>query len=115
MSAFCTATALLTPKNIREVLDLTFPHRAKWRLIGVQLGIDVGTLDAIEANRRRVEGCLTDLITHWLRNTMLKPTRGSLTSVLQSQYCTSGKINCNISHDYYACTMPLQIWDLIII
>ena len=90
MYAFCTATALLTPKNIREVLDLTFPHRAKWRLIGVQLGIDAGTLDAIEVNRRRVEDCLTDLISHWLRNAMPKPTRGALTVALQ--YCTSGKL-----------------------
>ena len=92
MSAFCIATALLTPKNIQEVLDLTFPHRTKWKLIGVQLGIDIGTLDAIEANRRRVEDCLTDLITHWLRNTVTKPTRGALISVLQSQYYTSGKL-----------------------
>jgi hypothetical protein len=91
MSGFCTATALLTPDNIREVLDLTFPYRAKWRLIGIQLDIDVGTLDAIEANRRRVEDRLTDLISHWLRNTVPKPTRGALTAVFQSQYCTSGK------------------------
>ena len=86
-----TATALLTLDNIREVLDLTFPHRAKWRLIGVQLGIDVGTLDAIEANRKMVENCLTDLISHWLQNTVPQPTRGALTAILQSQYCKSGK------------------------
>jgi hypothetical protein len=92
LSGFCIDTALLTPKNIREVLDLTFPHRAKWKLIGVQLGIDVGTLDAIEADRRKVESCLTDLISQWLRNTVPKPTRGALTAVLQSQYCTSGKL-----------------------
>ena len=100
MSAFCIATAVLTPKNIKEVLDLTFPHCAKWRLIGVQLGIDVGKLDAIEVNRRRVEDCLTDLIIHWLRNTVPKPTRSTLTSVLQSQYCTSGKL-------YNECMMML--------
>ena len=99
---FCKATAVLTPKNIKEVLDLTFPHCAKWRLIGIQLGIDVGKLDAIEANRRRVEDCLTDLITHWLRNTVPKPTRSTLTSVLQSQYCTSGNLKL-----YNECMMML--------
>ena len=101
----------MTPDNIREVLDLTFPHRAKWRLIGVQLGIDVGTLDAIEADRKMVGDCLIDLIKHWLRKTVLKPTRGALTSVLYSQCCTSGKLY----EPRCACTMTLQIWDLIVI
>ena len=58
----------------------------------MQLGIDVGTLDAIEADRKMVGDCLIDLIKHWLRNTVLKPTRGALTSILHSQCCTSGKL-----------------------
>ena len=105
---FFIATAFLTLEDIREVLDLTFPHCAKWRQIGVQLGIDVGKLDAIEANRKMVEDCLTDLISHWLRNAIPKPTRGALTTLLQSQYFTSGKlVHCvhvatiivTVSHD----------------
>ena len=71
---------------MREVLDLTFPYRAKWRQIGIELGIDIGKIDAIEANRRMVEDCLTDLISHWLRNTKPKPTHGALTAVLQSEH-----------------------------
>ena len=92
---FCTAVALLTLGNMREVLDLTFPHRANWRQIGLQLGIDVGTIDAIEVDRRKVEDCLTDLIIHWLRNTEPKPTRSALTKALQSKHvsCTSGIID----------------------
>ena len=90
MSGFCTSTDLLTcDRNMKEILDLSFPYRARWSLIGVQLGIDIGTLDAIEANRRKVEDCLTELIKYWLRNTVPKPTRGALTAALQ--YCTSGK------------------------
>ena len=91
----CTAVALLTPENVREVLDLTFPHRANWRQIGIQLHISVGTIDAIEANRRKVEDCLTDIILHWLRNTKPKPTRDALNKALQSKLvlCTSGIIN----------------------
>ena len=85
-------TALLTPENMREVLDLTFPYRAKWRRIGIQLGIDIGKIDAIEANRRMVEDCLTDLISHWLRNTKPKPTRGALTAVLQSEHVSGNNI-----------------------
>ena len=95
MINFCAAVALLTLENIREVLDLTFPHRANWRQIGIQLDVDVGTIDAIEANRRKVEDCLTDLISHWLRNTKPKPTCGALTKALKSEHvsCTSGIID----------------------
>ena len=94
MINFCTTVALLTFENIREVLDLTFPYRANWRQIGIQLDIDVGTMDAIEANRKIVEDCLTDLISIWLRNTQLKPTRDALSKALQSEYVshTSGII-----------------------
>ena len=103
ISDFCTATALLTcDRNMKEVFRLTFPHRAKWRLIGVQLGIDVGKLDAIEANRRMVEDCLTDMISHWLQQTVPKPTRGALNAALQ--YCTSGK-SCK---PCYVCTLSLR-------
>ena len=49
------------------------------------MGYDDGTLEAIEANRRKVEDCLTDLISHWLRNTKPKPTRSALTAALQSE------------------------------
>lgn len=83
---------ILTPENTREVLDKTWPHRAKWRQIGIQLDIDVGTLDAIEANRKTVEDCLTDLILHWLRNSDPKPTHGALTAALQCILSTTGII-----------------------
>ena len=100
-------TALLTPENMREVLDLTFPYRAKWRQIGIQLGIDIGKIDAIEANRRMVEDCLTDLISHWLRNTKPKPTRGVLTAVLQSEH-VSGNNRNNCDHPW---ENPAYAWD----
>jgi hypothetical protein len=92
MGFFCTATALQTHDNIllKEAFVLSFPHCAKWRQIGVQLGIGIGKLDTIEANRRRVEDCLPDLLAYWLGQTVPKPTRGALIAALQ--YCTSGKL-----------------------
>ena len=96
-AALCvgTTTALLTPDNTKEILDLAWPYRARWRYIGIQLGYDGGTLEAIDANRKKVEDCLTDLILHWLRNTMPKPTRGALTAALRSEQvsCVSGMMS----------------------
>ena len=84
---------LLAPGNIREILDLTWPHRASWKLIGIELGIDIGTLDAIEKDRRIVQDCLTELISTWLRNTNPRPTHAAVTAVLKSERILSAAGN----------------------
>ena len=68
---------------------MTWPHRARWRLIGTELGIDTGTLDAIDANNKKVESCLNELITGWLRNINPRPTRAAITAVLNSEHILS--------------------------
>jgi hypothetical protein len=60
-------------------------YRSRWRFIGIELGIDVNTLDAIEMNHRKVEHCLTEFITIWLRRTNPKPTRSAISKALGSQ------------------------------
>ena len=80
---------LLTPENTREIIDLAWDHRARWKLIGTELGIDTGTLDAIDANNKKVEGCLNDLISGWLRNSKARPTRAAVIAVLKSEYILS--------------------------
>ena len=79
--------------DLREVLDETWSYRARWRFIGINLGIDVGTLDAIDANNRRVEDCLLNLINVWLRNTNSRPTRTAIKAALQSERVLSGTGN----------------------
>ena len=81
-----THAALLSTDNMREMLDLTWDYRAKWRFIGIQLGIDSGTLEAIDANNNgKVEGCLAELINHWLCNNDPRPTRGAIISAIKSK------------------------------
>ena len=75
--------------NLREVLDLFSDYRAEWKTIGLKLGIDAGTLNAIERdNGSDVEGCLLELITVWLKGQNPKPTRSAMTAVLQSKPMT---------------------------
>ena len=86
---FTILTVPLTPDNTREIIDVTWPHRARWRLIGTELGIDTGTLDAIDANNKKVEGCLNELITGWIRSITPRPTRAAITAVLNSEHILS--------------------------
>ena len=76
--------ALLNIDDSNEMITLAWDYRANWRFIGRNLGIDAGTLDAIEANHNNVEDCLTDVINKWLRNNKPRPTRGAISAVLQS-------------------------------
>ena len=43
-------TDVLKPSNIKEVLDQMWEYRARWKFIGIELGIGEHSLDAIEAN-----------------------------------------------------------------
>ena len=96
----------LNPDNTREILDVTWPHRARWRLIGIELGIDTGTLDAINANNKTVEECLYNLIIGWLRKTNPRPTRAAITAVLNSEHILSAAgILLSISHLAMLCRM----------
>ena len=70
---------------MKEVLNLTWNYRSRWRFIGIELGIDVNTLDTIERDHRMAEDCLTKLITIWLRRANPKPTRSAITKALESQ------------------------------
>ena len=67
-------------------------HRARWRFLGTELGIDEGTLDAISMDGRDVGDCLRMTLNLWLRNTEPRPTRSALREALNSER-VSGKAN----------------------
>ena len=85
----CTDNVLKND-NLREVLDIFWDYRASWKLIGVELGIDSGMLEAIDKNHSRVEDQLVQLIVKWLRGNNPKPTRSKMARVLQSKYLMGG-------------------------
>ena len=81
--------ALLSTENLKEILDLTWKYRARWRFIGVELGIDEGTLDAIHKDNRKVEDCLREMITLWLRGCKPKRSRHAINTALQSGHVST--------------------------
>ena len=74
---------------MKEIIDLAWNYRARWRFIGIQLGIDLDTLVTIEGDNKKAEACLSELISLWLRGTNPRPTRSSMMKALQSQ-CVAG-------------------------
>lgn len=78
----------LTTEDIKVVVDMTWEYRTRWRFIGIELGIDTGTLETIQKSNRTVKGCLHDVVKHWLF-CELKPTQDAVTMVLQSKLVSS--------------------------
>ena len=73
--------------TVREVLDRTWPYRANWRFIGIQLGMDPYELAAIHHTYIMVSvgECLREMIDKWLSHHDPKPTRLALDKALQSK------------------------------
>ena len=70
---------------MNEALNIAWEHRSRWRFIGIELGIDLATLDAISADEKKVDDCLTEVIKQWLRKEKPRPTQQALESALQSE------------------------------
>ena len=67
-------------------------YRARWKFIGVELSIDMGTLDAIERDCKLVDDCLLRMINTWLRNCP-RPTRETIRVALKSKHVSNAAGN----------------------
>ena len=83
-------------------------YRAKWKFIGIELGIDIGTLEAVDANHKNVEDCLREMINGWLKNVNPRPTRGAIKAALQSdcvnipgKYCLNNDMVSQLCNHTY--------------
>ena len=68
-------------------------------MIGIELNVDLGTIDTIDKDNRKCEECLVELIKVWLRGK--RANSGILSAVLQSSHISgketsvSGKLCCH--------------------
>ena len=93
---------VLSTSNTKEILDEMWDYRSRWKFIGVELSIDMGTLDAIEKDCKMVDDCLLRVITAWLRNNP-RPTREVIRVALQSKHVS------NVSGNYHNHTCSVRI------
>ena len=78
------ASGKLGINDLREVQRGAWEARAKWYNVGLELGIDPGTLDVIEGNNKDINNCFRVMLTTWLKMVQPKPTWTALAEALQS-------------------------------
>ena len=72
----------LTIKNARSMLYLA---RAKWKTIGIELDVDIGTLKVIEKRcNSDPDECLPEMLDHWLKQVDPPPSWEALAGALKS-------------------------------
>ena len=69
-------------------MELTWNYRARWKIIGTELMIDLATLDEIGRKKHRVADCLIELLMTWLCRREPVATRSAITKALQSLQVT---------------------------
>ena len=77
-------TGALGTNDLRSVRRATWDARSKWYDVGLELGIDPGTLDSIKANNDAVESRFTAVLLAWLRTVNPRPTLAALAEALRS-------------------------------
>ena len=101
-SCVCFTSGQLTISDLPQVFRAVFDARTKWYDIGLELKIDVGSLDAIEEdNPRDVQDCLRALLKKWLRRAQpnYKPTWGALMEALESPLVDEGQLISKFPHN----------------
>ena len=80
-----TTEEYLTINDLAEVRNEMWDARSKWYIIGLELGITPGTLDAISRRSRdNPDECLTTVLVEFLRHTDHKPSWKRLADAMAS-------------------------------
>ena len=88
----------LSVKNARSVL---YPARANWKNIGIELEVDMGTLNAIEEHcRNNPDKCLPKMLDHWLKQVDPPPSWEALAKALESAPIGEGHLAEQIRQKY---------------
>ena len=104
MSHSQSAGQQLTVDDLRVVMKELNDVRAKWYNIGVQLGVSVGTLDAIEKQYSDPSDCLIKTLTTWLKSS----TPGWTNVVDALNVVGETRLAAELEHTYCATLDPAQ-------
>lgn len=88
--------AVLSPSDVHKVLTYVWDFRAKWKYIGLELSVELGTLDAIEKDNPKCEDCLREVIMRWIHAAEAPPTWIALDKAMQSKMITGSLVNYTI-------------------
>jgi len=95
----------LTIADLATLHDRLYEIRAKWYSFGLQLGVDVGTLDSIQCEFRNPGDCLMGALRHWLK-THPEPTWKAVMWALQSNSVEENQLAHSFEAEYYSDITP---------
>lgn len=98
---FCAGTDTISQSQFLEEVASKIP--AKWRRVGLFLGISSSALDGIEKRRRGdCHECFGDVFTHWQQlSTPQSPANwATLVTVLQSNYVGEEELSDTIRNTF---------------
>ena len=82
---------------VREALNKV---RAKWYDVGMQLGVSVGTLDAIKKQYSDPSDCLRETLTTWLQTCVPPPTWTNIVGALRSSVVGEARLAADLEQKY---------------
>ena len=75
---------------------------AKWKKIGLQLGVSVGELNAIKKQYNDPSDCLEETLTTWLTNYSHPPMWTNIIVALRSSTVGEARLAADLEHEYYS-------------
>ena len=91
----------LTLEDLSEVRGALYEARAKWyHIIGVEMKLSVGTLNAIRSEFPDMNDCNTEMCSHWLRRIDPCPSWEALTKALKSPPVGEGHLAQQLRDKY---------------
>ena len=75
----------LTTKDLKDVLEAVAHVCAKWKLIGLQLGMPPEKLDEIKSEHKDPRNCFLEVLNEWLKGLDPEPTWEGLAKALRSK------------------------------
>ena len=99
----------LSSEDLSKVLSTLHEARTKWCNIGLGIGIDPTTIEAIGINNRdNVDDCFRELLVTWLRKGNSKCTWATLVAVLKSKTVGLGWLSEEVRQKHLL-QLPTQI------
>ena len=91
--------------DLATVLNELFPCRAKWHNLGIQLRVDVSTLDSFKAQYDDPSDKLREVLKSWLA-TGENPTWRVIVETLKSPVIEEARLAMKLQQKYCTCRQP---------
>ena len=87
--------------KLKDIFKELFPVATYWKTIGTLLGIPGHILDKIKSNEERVDECLREMLSEWLKQIDPPPTWTALAEAVEviDKSKAQRLRECSLEHD----------------